>query len=185
MIQPQQGHTVPSLMIDARGDGLFDALQPPGDGVKHVSCACKPSEPSQSPARRAAQRHEGACSFVSDSASVSNTACVCLQRRAWPAAFQRGTRDAMQALPSLLPAGPTQRQSKARRGEERVSRPKKKKTTKKKKQKREQKARAGITPPAAPPFHPPQQQPKEAIEDNPRAVIGERDSTARRRLQRH
>ena len=172
-------------MIDARGDGSFDALQPPGDRVKHVSCACKPTEPSKSPARRAAQQHEGRVFVCLQLCKCFKYgACVCLQRRARPAAFQRGTRDAMQALPSLLPAGPTQRQSKARRGEERVSRPKKK-NDEKKKAETGTKGPSGDHPSCSTTIPPPQQQPKEAIEDNPRAVIGERDSTARRRLQRH
>ncbi len=186
--QPRKGHTVPiTNMIDAR-DWIVrcPAATRRWGKTRLVWLQTKPV--SQSSPQL--QRHERARVRLSLPLQVFQIrACMYVSCKGGPGRqpFQRGTRDAMQpASPSLLPAGPTQRQSK-----ERVSRPeKKKKSQAKKKNEAEtahhQKARAGITPPAAaaPPI-PPAAAERRNRRQSTRHDWRKRDSTARRRLQRH
>ena len=161
-------------MIDARGDGSFDALQPPGEGVKHVSCACRPSKSSP---RLVAQPNN---------TRARVRLSLTLQIRQWRSA-EAGPAGSIPARDSrcdvhLASACRANAAAKQRPGEEGSRDRQKKKTRERKKQKRQTKGPSGDHPSCS---TTPQHRPKEAIEDCPRAMIGGRDSTVRRRLQRH
>ena len=161
-------------MIDARGDGSFDALQPPGEGVK----------PSRVPADQASPRLVAQTNNTRARVRLSPTlqirhVKVC---RGGPGRQHSSAGRAMRcsALASACRANAAAKQGEqAKKGLE---------TGKKKKPEREKKTETATKGPSG--DHPscsttPQRRPKEAIEDCPRAMIGGPDSTVRRRLQTH